>query len=145
MLFRSHPRCRTSGMQDRKDAVQEECRTGGIQDMSDLGQEGCRKVEIVRCMTLERWDAEQEGFKPGKLERKYLGREGFRTGGIHERRETGKEGPGQEVCGTGDMLDTGQEAYRKGGMQNRWDAGLEGCKKGGMQPQDGKGAERRDA
>ena len=54
-------------MQDRKDAVQEECRTGGIQDMSDLGQEGCRKVEIVRCMTLERWDAEQEGFKPGKL------------------------------------------------------------------------------
>ena len=110
-------------MQDRKDAVQEECRTGGIQDMSDLGQEGCRKVEIVRCLTLERWDAEQEGFKPGKLERKYLGREGFRTGGIHERRETVKEGPGP-----GGMRNRRYAGHWTGGIQERWDAEQVGCR-----------------
>ena len=31
------------------------------------------------------------------------------------------------------MLDTGQEGYRIGGMQDSWDAGLEGCRKGRTQ------------
>ena len=61
------------------------------------------------------------------------GLEGYRTGGIQEMWDTGKEGSGHEGCGTGKMLYTGQEGYRTCGMQDRWDAGLEGCWIGGMQ------------
>ena len=32
-------------------------------------------------------------------------KEGFRTRGIQERRDTGKEGSGPEGCRTGEMLD----------------------------------------
>ena len=54
------------------------------------------------------------------------GLEGYGKEGILERRDTGKEGSGQEVCKTGEMLDRRPEkGYRKGGMQDRWDAGLE--------------------
>ena len=51
--------------------------------------------------------------------------EGFRTGGIHVRRDLGLEGYRkggngiQEGCGTGDIL-------------NKRSAGLMGCRKGGM-------------
>ena len=60
------------------------------------------------------------------------GLEGYRTGGIQEMWDTGKEGSGHEGCGTGKMLYTGQEGYRTGGMQDRWDAGQVGCRTGGM-------------
>ena len=67
---------------------------------------------------------------------------------IQERRDKGKEGSGQEGCGTEEMLDSTAgmqdrwdavlEVCRNGGMQERRDAGKEGCRKGGMQ-------EKRDA
>ena len=45
---------------------------------------------------------------------------------MQKRRDTGKEGSGQEGCGTGDMLD------RTGRIQERRDAGLERRRTGGM-------------
>ena len=50
-----------------------------------------------------------------------LGLEGFRSGGIQEKRDTGKLGSVQEGFGTGEMLDRRdagkQEGGRKGGFR----------------------------
>ena len=65
-----------------------------------------------------------------------MGLEGFRTGGIQEKRDTGKEG------------------YVNEGMQDRWDTGREGsgkkeCRKGEMKEKEGSRKvwvqERRDS
>ena len=59
----------------------------------------------------------------------------MRTGGIQEKRDTGKLSSVQEGCGTGEMLDRRgagkQEVCRKGERQERRDAGKQGCKNGG--------------
>ena len=68
-------------------------------------------------------------------------REGSKTGGIQDRRDTGhgemqERDAGQYVCKTGGMLgmrDARQVGCRTGGMQGMWDAGQEGCRTGGMQ------------
>ena len=57
-----------------------------MQDFRDAGKDGCRK----------------EGMNKGRD----LGLEKFRNRWIQKRRDTGKEGSGQEGCGTGDMLDS---------------------------------------
>ena len=65
--------------------------------------------------------------------------EGFRTGGMQDRRDSGQEGVG--ICGMQSVQNTGQVGCRAGGMQDRRDAGYEGkvgCLTGGLQ-------ERRDA
>ena len=67
-------------------------------------------------------DSSQGGFRTGGIhERRDLGLEGFRTIGIQERRkwDTGKESLGQEGCGTGNIL-------------NERRARLMGCRTGGM-------------
>ena len=58
-------------------------------------------------------------------ERRDEGKEGFRTGGIHVWRNTGKEGQ--------DWRDTGKVRCRTGGMQDRGHARLEECRKEGIQ------------
>ena len=73
-------------------------------------------------------------------------REGSKTGGIQDRRDTGhgemqERDAGQYVCKTGGMLgmrDVRHEGCKAGGMQDRWDARHVGCRTGGMQ-------DRRDA
>ena len=61
-----------------------------------------------------------EGFRTGGIhEMRDSGLEGFRTRGIHERGETGQEG-----CGTGEILG---RRDRKGGIQDRRDAEQEKC------------------
>ena len=66
-----------------------------------------------------------------------LGLEGFRSGGIQEKRNTGKLGSVQEGFGTGDMFDRRdavQESRRVAGKEG---SGYEGCGTGKM-------LERRD-
>ena len=51
-----------------------------------------------------------------------LGLEGLLTGGIQEKKDTGKEGNRKGGFSTGGMLnrrDAGQEGYRTGEMQDR--------------------------
>ena len=55
-----------------------------------------------------------------------LGLEGLLTGGIQEKKDTGKEGNRKGGFSTGGMpnrRDAGQEGYRTGEMQDRWDGG----------------------
>ena len=68
-------------------------------------------------------------------ERRDLGQEGFRTGGIHERRDPVKKGDRkggkQGVCETGEMLD------------RRYTGKVE-CRTCGMEEEDWRVQERRD-
>ena len=65
-----------------------------------------------------------------------LGLEGLLTGGIQEKKDTGKEGNRKGGFSTGGMpnrRDAGQEGYRTGEMEESRDTEKQGCRKGGMQ------------
>ena len=49
----------------------------------------------------------------------------YRTGGMQEMWNTGKEGCWK--CGIQDRRDAGDVEYRTGGIHDRWDAGQVGC------------------
>ena len=67
--------------------------------------------------------------------------EGFMTGGIHERRDSGLEGYRKEGMQEGVKQDkrvqerrhAEQERCWTGGIQERWISGQVGCRTGGMQ------------
>ena len=63
------------------------------------------------------------------------GGEGFKTGGIQERRDSGLQGyrKGRITRGIQDWRDSGLEGFKTGGIQERRDSGLEGYRKGGIQ------------
>ena len=79
-----------------------------------------------------------------RQERRDAGQEGFRTGGMQDRWNSGHGKPDrwdankrdsrQEVCRKEEMLDrreTGKVECRTGRMQERRDAGKQGCRNGG--------------
>ena len=103
---------------------------------------------------LARRDAGMEGsWKRGGIkERRDSGMEGFRTGGIQERRATRKQErrvqdiryEEQERSWTGGIQErwnAGQVGFRTVEMQEKRDARKEGCRKAGVQESRGAGTE----